>query len=85
MKFQVPIWLMRFSAGGDSNGVLNPNLKEIGFDRIKDAYTAFQDISMYLSNILIEQKPVEKIDDKHRIEQHGFDLKESFRKTKTRK
>lgn len=50
------------------------------FDRIKDAFTAFQEISMYVANILVEQKPVESVSDKYRIEKHGFDLKESFRK-----
>lgn len=37
---------------------------------------------MYLSNILVEQKEVVKIEAKYRIEQHGFDLKTSFRKEK---
>ncbi|CAN5298379.1 hypothetical protein BH20ACI2_BH20ACI2_26170 [soil metagenome] len=38
-----------------------------------------QEISMYLANILVEQKEVDSVDDRHRIEQHGFDLKTSFR------
>jgi hypothetical protein len=57
-------------------------LKDYGFDRIKDSFTAFQEISMYLSNILVEQKEVVKVEDNVRIEKHGFDLKKSFRKEK---
>lgn len=66
------------------NGILNPCLKDFGFERIKDGFSVFQDLSMYLANILIEQKPVATVDDKHRIEKHGFDLRESFRNTKRR-
>lgn len=79
-----PVWSMQFY-DQSPNGTLNPCLKDFGFERIKDRFSAFQDISMYLANILIEQKPVATIDDKHRIEQHGFDLKKSFRNTKRRK
>lgn len=84
LEFKVPVWRMRFYSRGH-NGILNPSLKEMGFDRIKDPVTAFQEVSMYLANILIEQKPVAEVDDKHRIEQHGFDLKTSFRNTKKKK
>lgn len=81
LEFRVPIWAMHFYSDG-LNGILNPELKGFGFERIKDSFTAFQEISMYLANILVEQKPVAVVDDKHRIQQHGFDLKESFRNTK---
>lgn len=67
------------------NGLLNPVLKDLGFDRIKEAFGTFQEISIYLANILVEQKTIDSVDDKHRIQQHGFDLKESFRNTKKRK
>lgn len=81
LELKCPVWLMRFYEQSP-NGVLNPRLKDLGFDRIKDSFTAFQEISMYLSNILVEQKPVESIEDKYRIQQHGFDIKESFRNVK---
>lgn len=83
LEFKVPVWAFRFQPERDeTNGTLNPKLKDYQFDRIKDAPTAFQDISMYLSNILIEQKEVAQIEDRFRIEQHGFDLRTSFRKAK---
>ena len=79
LEYKVPIWVVRLD---ESKGIINPRLKDYGFDRIKDSFTAFQEISMYLSNILVEQKEVAVIEDKYRIEQHGFDLKTSFRKEK---
>lgn len=84
LDLKVPTWIAFFMKPAP-NGILNPVLKDIGFERLKDASTAFQDISTYIANILIEQKPIVIIDDRHRIEQHGFDIKESFRNTKNRK
>ncbi len=81
LKFKVPIWTVMLSRI-TNEGLLNPRLKDYGFDRIKDSFTVFQEISMYLSNILVEQKEIAVIEDKYRIEQHGFDLKKSFRKEK---
>ena len=56
----------------------NPNLKELGFMRMKDAFTAFQEISMYLSNQLVKEKSIDNIADKYKIAGHGFD-ETSFR------
>lgn len=81
LEYKVPLWTIKLDRS-QNNGLLNPKLKDFGFDRIKDSFTAFQEISMYLSNILVEQKEVAKIEDKFKIEQHGFDLKKSFRKEK---
>lgn len=84
-ELKIPIWVMNFNAGSNKNGIANPRLRDYQFDRIKDSTTAFQEISMYLSNILIEQKDVAVVEDKYRIQQHGFDLKDSFRNVKRRK
>jgi hypothetical protein len=81
LEYKVPIWTIKFN-GSENNGLINPKLKDYGFDRIKNSFTAFQEISMYLSNILVEQKEIAAVEDKFRIEQHGFDLKKSFRKEK---
>lgn len=83
LSFRCPVWMMHFYKKSP-NGVLNPRLKNLGFDRIKSPFDAFQEISMYVSNILVEQKPVASVEDKYRIQQHGFDLKESFRRPKKR-
>jgi hypothetical protein len=81
LEYKVPIWVIKLDRN-HSEDVINPRLKDYGFDRIKDAFTTFQEISMYLSNIIVEQKETAIVEDKFRIEQHGFDLKKSFRKEK---
>jgi hypothetical protein len=80
LQYKCPTWIVEL--GRNRTGLINPKLKDYGFERIKDPFTAFQEISMYLSNILVEQKEVVKIEDKFRIEQHGFDPKISFRQEK---
>lgn len=84
LEYKVPVWTIKLDRS-QNNGLINPKLKDYGFDRIKDSFTTFQEISMYLSNILVEQKETAVIEDKFRIEQHGFDLKKSFRKEKKQK
>lgn len=81
LEYETPSWIVKLNRN-QTTGFINPKLKDFGFDRIKDSFSAFQEISMYLSNILVEQKEVAEIEDKFRIEQHGFDLKKSFRKEK---
>ena len=81
LEFKVPVWTVMLGRNS-SAGLINPCLKDYGFERIKDSFTAFQEISMYLSNILVEQKETAVVEDKFRIEKHGFDLKTSFRKGK---
>lgn len=59
---------------------INPNLKEYGFYKAIDAFTAFQEIQMFISGVLgVGEKDIIVIDDKHKIKAHGFD-KWSFRK-----
>lgn len=81
LEYKIPTWIARLERN-ENVGIINPKLKDYGFERIKDSFTAFQEISMYLSNILVEQKETAVVEDKFRIEQHGFDLKKSFRKEK---
>lgn len=83
LDLKVPTWIAFFLKAAP-NGILNPSLKEVGFERLKDPFSAFQEISMYLANILVEQKDITEVEDRYRIEQHGFDLKKSFRNTKDR-
>jgi hypothetical protein len=60
-------------------GEINPNLKSIEFFKIKDAFSTFQEISMFLGNSLIVQNKQSEISDKDKIGKHGYD-KWSFRK-----
>lgn len=56
------------------------NLKDYDFYRVMDAYTAYQELSMWVGGILTQNKDgLYKLSDKELIAKHGFD-KWSFRK-----
>lgn len=59
---------------------INPNLKQLGFQRVKEPFIAFQEIERYISNDLVEDKTPKQTDDKYRVAAHGFDMKYGFRK-----
>lgn len=62
----------------------NINLSKYNFPRIFDAYSAFQEISMYLGGVLGVGSPtVPEIDNDTLLQAKGFDLKTSFRKDKS--
>ena len=61
--------------------LLNPLLKAIEFYRIKDAYTAFQDLYTFLSNKAEPRKVAPPISDELKAHTHGFN-EESFRTPK---
>ena len=55
-------------------------LKDVGFQKVKDPYTAFQEIAMYLGGPLAKaMDPGIDIDDETMAEIKGFDRKTSFR------
>lgn len=57
-----------------------PVLKDLQFQRVKDPYTAFQEISIYISGVMgAKTVPTVTISDKSKIVKHGFDLKYGFR------
>lgn len=61
---------------------VNPfNLKQLGFAKAIDPYTAFQELSMWIGGVLGGTSPetVTIKDDKVLIEGHGFDNRFSFR------
>lgn len=61
--------------------VLNPNLKNIQFYKVKDPITTFQEINMYLSGVLGSRSPEPlPISDKLKAQAHGHDDKYSFKK-----
>jgi hypothetical protein len=66
---------------------VNPNLGEWGFSQVVDPYQAWQDISAFITNDLVDDKWKEilKMPDKVLIESHGFDMKYGFRKEPTKK
>lgn len=83
-KFESPCIHLAIRADNHSGDklVANPELKKLQFYRIVDAYTAFQELSMFISGIMGGSvPPMIEISDKIRAEKHGFD-KWSFRKQK---
>jgi hypothetical protein len=65
---------------------LNPNLKDLQFQKYKDAYSTFQEIQSYISGILGVTTPETIVlSDKSKILKAGFDPKTSFRKGKQAK
>lgn len=64
---------------------LNPILKNLRFFRVFDAYTAYQEIEMYIGGVLgMIGKDIPEVSDEDRYAAHGFN-KESFRMPAGRK
>ena len=63
--------------------IKNPDLREIGFYKILDPFTAFQEIEMFFNSVLINKNDSPQItDDKVICEAKGFNKKISFRTRK---
>ena len=78
IKYSSPIILE------DSNNklIVNPCLKDIGFQKIKDPFTTFQEVSMFISNTFgMPGNKIIEVSNQTKIKKHGFD-KWSFRKMK---
>lgn len=60
------------------------SLKDIGFAKAVDPYTAFQEISMWVGGVLPDDGPetIQIVDDVIKIQKHGFDHPTSFRRSK---
>lgn len=88
-KFQTPLFVVTnvhtYRAPDKTTLHLGPSLKELEFQRVKDAYTAYQDIFQYVAGTLNKpENGMVTISDKDKIHKHGFD-KWSFRKMPTKK
>ena len=59
---------------------INPCLNDVEFYKVMDSFTAFQELSMFISGVMGGSAPImAKVSDKDRIIKHGFD-EWSFRK-----
>lgn len=59
--------------------IINAVLKDFHFYKVFASYAAYQEIDMFMSGVLApENRPMVTIDDKYKIQEHGFD-KFSFR------
>ena len=70
----------------DAELVTNPILKALQFQTRVDVYTAWQELSMFLGNNIVNAStpPPRPISDDERAETKGFDKKTSFRNQKNR-
>ena len=83
-KYNTPVFILRRQDGNQVVEV-NPQLKPYYFSRVKDPFTAHQDLYRYITSVMIKpDRPMVQLTDKDRIAKHGFD-KFSFRKEKSKK
>lgn len=77
---KIPIWVV----SGIYTLSINPILKNrpLMFQKHLDAYQTAQEIDMFLSNLAEPVASIPVVSDKIKIESHGFDFKNSFRKGK---
>lgn len=69
-----------YNSGG-INVQLNCDLKKVQFYKVMDAFTIYQEISMYVDGCLSSPgNQIIEVEDKYKIEGHGFD-RYSFKKT----
>ena len=79
IKYKSPIFVY---TKGNKYTIINPCLKEYGFVKIKDPFTAFQDIMQYISGVLGVGEPnIIEISNEDMRDKKGFD-KWSFKKHK---
>lgn len=91
-KYKVPIFSIEHEVSPSPTWsyrsilVLNPKLKDFDFVRVKDPFTAFQEIFMFKAGFLGNpEKEIITISDKVKAQQHGHDGKYSFKKMPTNK
>lgn len=75
LAHKVPLFTVRKEAI-----TLNDHLKAYNFQSIKDPFTAFQDIQMYISGVIgAPERPMVQISDKDLASKRGHDGKYSFK------
>lgn len=85
-KHHTPVWVRDTvpsrdhpNEGWNNRTVINACLKDYEFFRVFDPYLAFQEVSMFLGNMAMPEKPIPKMSDEDMAFIKGFD-KHSFRK-----
>ena len=74
--FDCPVLLI-----SENNMVKCPNLSKISLQLVKDPYTVFQEIGMYISGVMGQKcNPMVTLSDKSKVLKHGFCPKYGFRK-----
>lgn len=84
-KYQVPVFVLHSTKYPELEIETNPVLRHLQFQRIKDPFTAHQEIYQFVSSKLHQpENPMVQISDKDKLHKHGFD-KFSFRTGPTKK
>jgi hypothetical protein len=82
LEYRVPIFHIGYESGRELT--LNPCLSDFGFYKVKNTVEAFQEIEMYLNNVLTNTEDAKQPvgSDLDLLKSKGFDPKLSFRKDK---
>ena len=82
-KYRVPVFVSdHFNTDGKEayTTILNARLADYQFYRVKDPFTAYQNLSMYLGGLASPERSIPPISDSDMLQAKGFDKKWSFRK-----
>jgi len=81
--YDCPILLAFYGGGYLDRIIKNPCLKKYGFEKVMSPIEIFQEIEMFLGNVLVKDTmPPSHQSDIEKIISHGFDPETSFRKPK---
>ncbi len=85
MEQKTPLFLAHETWRDGTKIDLNPELKPIKFMKVKDPFTTFQEIHMFLSGVIgMANRDTAEVGNDDRIKQRGFD-KWSFRREPTKR
>lgn len=80
IKYNIPVWVFDNSKEAKEKFIVSPILKDYGFYKLFDSFSAFQEIQAYVGGVLTNPETnMVEVEEPNRISQRGFD-KMSFRK-----
>ena len=72
-KFDAPVFAV-YAPSSRANVIVNPVLRKMGFQKMFDPYTTYQEIDMFLSGVMqSKEKSIIQISDKYQKLKKGFD------------
>jgi len=78
---KAPVFHVDMGNHGRMQVTVNPKLKDLSFQKVKDAHTAFQEIYLFISGVLgVEHRPTLEVSDEVKAAAKGHDGEYSFRK-----
>jgi len=80
-QYNSPIFTIQ-GLESESKLTVNAQLSLYNFQSFKDVHETYQELSIYMNNLGSPMKPIPEISNEDMIESKGFDLKNSFRKSK---